>query len=126
MLARGLYTGFSSSEFGHRKKFRTRDYELVKTDLLNHIYTKKGERVMMPRFGTRIPEMIFEPLDDVTIDIITDDLTAVFDFDPRVRTLNLQVIPDHENNAINVVADLYYVELNMTDRLTLNIVFEGR
>lgn len=126
MIAQGLYTGYSSSEFAHRKKFRVQDVELVKTDLLNHIYTKKGERVMMPRFGTRIPEMIFEPLDDDTIDIITDDLIAVFDFDPRVRTLNLQVIPDHENSAINVVADLYYVELNMSDRLTLNIVFEGR
>lgn len=126
MIAQGLYTGFSSSEFAHKKKFRTRDFEIVKADLLNHIYTKKGERVMMPRFGTRIPEMVFEPLDDITIDIITDDLTAVFDFDPRVRTLNLQVIADHENNAINVVADLYYVELNMQDRLTLNIVFEGR
>lgn len=126
MIARGLYTGFSSSEFAHKKKFRTRDFEIVKADLLNHIYTKKGERVMMPKFGTRIPEMVFEPLDDITIDIITDDLTGVFDFDPRVRTLSLQVIADHENNAINVVADLYYVELNMQDRLTLNIVFEGR
>lgn len=126
MIAPGLYIGFSSNVFAHKKTFRTQDVDLVKADLLNHIHTKKGERVMMPTFGTRIPDMIFEPLDDITIDIITDDLTAVFNFDPRVRTLNLQVIADHEHHAINVVVDLYYVELDMTNRMTLNIVFDGQ
>lgn len=125
MLAQGLYTGFSTKKFQHTKQFEVHDFELVKEDLLNHIFTRKGERVMMPNFGTRIPEMIFEPLDDITIDIINEDLTNVFSFDPRVRTLKLQVVPDHDNNAINVLADLYYVELNMTDRLTLNIQFEN-
>ena len=125
MIAQGLYTGFSTKEFQHTKQFAVHDFNIVKEDLLNHIFTIKGERVMMPNFGTRIPEMIFEPLDEITIDIVRDDLTAVFDFDPRVRTLQLNVVPDHNNNAINVLADLYYVELNMTDRFTLNIQFEN-
>lgn len=123
-MAKGLYRGYSSYEYEKTKQFRLSDIELVKMDLLNHIYTRRGERVMMPNFGTRIPDMAFEPLDDITIDIIRNDLITVFNFDPRVEILDLQVIPDYDNNSIVVAARLLYIELNMVDTLELNIVFD--
>lgn len=123
-MAKGLYRGYSSYEYEKTKQFRLSDIELVKMDLLNHIYTRRGERVMMPNFGTRIPDMAFEPLDDIIIDIIRNDLITVFNFDPRVEILDLQVIPDYDNNSIVVAARLLYIELNMVDTLELNIVFD--
>ena len=123
MIARNLYRGYSSKEFRHKKQFRLNDFDLVRQDLLNHLYTRKGERVMMPQFGTRLPDMLFEPLDEDTVDVVRQDITAVIEFDPRVRALDLQIIPDYDNGSINVLADLYYVELNMSNRLTLNLVF---
>jgi phage baseplate assembly protein W len=125
MVQTGLYKGFSSKTFQHKKTFTTRDFDIVKEDLLNHIFTKRGERVMMPKFGTRIPEMMFEPLDADTIEVITEDINGVFNFDPRVRPLQVQVVPDHDTNSINVVAELFYVELNMTNRFELNIQFNS-
>lgn len=124
-MALGLYRGFSSRHFQDTKVFGLTDIELVKLDLLNHIFTRKGERVMMPGFGTRIPDMAFEPLDEITLMVIEEDLRMVVDFDPRVKLQRLVVNPDYDNNAVVAEVMLYYVELDMTDRLDINIVFEG-
>lgn len=125
-LKRNLYKGYSSFEYQRKKTFRLTDLELVKMDLLNHIFTRRGERVMMPTFGTRIPDLAFEPLDDITIDILREDLQAVASFDPRVQLLDLRVIPDPDRNAVVATMRLLYVELDLVDNLDINIIFEGR
>ena len=124
-MAKGLYKGFSSYEYQAKKSFSITDVELVKLDLLNHIFTRKGERVMMPNFGTRIPDLAFEPLDEVTISILEDDLRAVFAFDPRVELISLTITPLYDNNAVVASAKLLYVELDMQGNLDLNITIEG-
>lgn len=124
-MALGLYRGYSTYEYQRNKTFKLTDVELVKMDLLNHIYTRKGERVMMPNFGTRIPDLAFEPLDQLTLDILEEDLRAVIAFDPRVRLLDLAIIPYYDNNAVIASARLLYIELNITGNLDLNITFEG-
>jgi phage baseplate assembly protein W len=124
-MARGLYRGFSSYEYEQKKTFRVSDLELVKLDLLNHIFTRRGERVMMPTFGTRIPDLAFEPLDDITLDILRNDLLEVFKFDPRVSVLDLTITPNVDANSVTATARLLYIELNLVDDLNLNIVFEG-
>lgn len=58
--------------------FSTIGVETVERDLLNHIYTIPGERVMAPDFGTRIPLMAFEPLDPTSLAIIKEDLKEGF------------------------------------------------
>ena len=124
-MTKGLYKGFSSYEYQAKKSFSITDVELVKLDLLNHIFTRKGERVMMPNFGTRIPDLAFEPLDEVTLSILEDDLRAVFAFDPRVELMSLVITPLYDNNAVVASAKLLYVELDMQGNLDLNITFES-
>ena len=101
------------------------DIDLVTMDLLNHIYTRKGERVMMPNFGTRIPDLAFEPLDQLTLDVLAEDLNAVIAFDPRVELLELQITPYYDENTVIASARLLYIELNLTGTLDLNITFES-
>lgn len=125
MAYNGLYKGFSSFEFERTKTFSLTDVELIKMDLLNHIFTRKGTRVMMPTFGTIIPDITFEPLDDETLETLEDELKTVFDYDPRVQLINMRIIPMYDQNTVYVTATLLYVELNMTDNFELNIQFEG-
>lgn len=122
-MARSIYRGFSSFEFEKSKTFRLTDFELVKMDLLHHIFTKKGERVMMPTFGTEIPDLVFEPLDDITLGILEDELNAVFKYDPRVNVVEMVLDPDYDNNSVNVYVKLDYVELNGVDVLNLQFAF---
>lgn len=121
----GLYKGFSTFHFQKTKNFLVTDMECVKRDLLNHIFTLQGTRVMMPTFGTIIPQLTFEPLDQDTIDTLQSELQRVFNYDPRVQLLQLNVSPDYDNNTVTATANLLYIELNMVDTLELNIQFEN-
>lgn len=113
------YKGFSTEKWLTDRHFSMSNIETVEKDILNHIFTEKGSRVMMPEFGTRIPLMAFEPLDPKTIDIIRSDLMEVFDYDPRVKLIDLKIFPLSSNNALIAKADLLYVEFNQ--RLVLHI-----
>lgn len=116
-----LYRGFSTATFLTNRKggFSLTDQELVKQDLLNHIYTVKGERVHQPSFGTRIPLLAFEPLDEKTLAIVREDLTQVFDYDPRVNVTGMSINAAPDNNMIVAFIDLEYLELNTKETLRL-------
>lgn len=123
MLA--LYRGFSLHEFRSNQTTKLADLDLVKMNLLTHIYTRRGERVMMSQFGTRIPDLIFEPLTKEAVDIVQEDLQYVFDYDPRVELLNLVVEPLWDESAIVATATIKYLELNLKDSIPLRIEFEN-
>lgn len=124
MAKTGLYRGFSMFEFERTKTFKINDVELVKLDLLNHIFTRRGTRVMMPTFGTVIPELVFEPLDQSTVDLVEDEIRGVIDYDPRVELLDIKITVNEDQQSITVAATLMYIELNTIDNLELNIQFE--
>jgi phage baseplate assembly protein W len=112
------YRGFST--FSQKGNFGLTDKQLVLRDILNHIYTIPGERVMMPEFGTRIPLLAFEPLDEDTLAIVREDLIKVFSYDPRVEMIDLSVQALPNSNAIIAFVDVRYVELNITETLKLD------
>lgn len=124
-MRRGLYKGYSSYEYERNKSFKITDIELVKLDLLNHIFTIRGSRVMMPTFGTQIPLMVFEPLDATTLNILEKELRYVFEYDPRVDLIELSVTPNYETSSVYVFAELLYIELNEINNLELNLEFSN-
>ena len=117
------YRGFST--FGAKRNFQLKDQQLVVRDLLNHVYTLKGERVMMPSFGTRIPLLAFEPLDQKTLAAVEEDLKEVVAYDPRVQLVDIAVMALPDNNAIAAVLDLRYVELKISETLRLEFPIGG-
>lgn len=124
MPRENLYKGYSTFEFQKNKSLSIRDVELVKLDLLQHLFTPRGARIMMPTFGTNIKELTFEPLDADTLDELHTEVKSVLDFDPRVEILKLNVVPDYDQNTVLVECSLLYVELDTVDEFNLNIQFE--
>ena len=61
MLMAIRFTGFSTKNKSAINHVLT-GKDLVIEDLMNHIMTRKGERVMMPTYGSIIHDLIFEPL----------------------------------------------------------------
>jgi phage baseplate assembly protein W len=120
-MVRSVYKGFSSHNWGSRRTFALTNIDLVKRDLMNHIFTMKGERVMMPAFGTRIPVIAFEPNDETTRAIVETDLREVFEYDPRVKLIALNVMCLPDNNMILALADLYYIEFDVQDTLRIDV-----
>lgn len=118
-----LYRGFSTlkSLQTRGKTLSVVDAEAIKADLLNHIYTIRGERIHQPDFGTRIPLMAFEPLDELTLDIIEEDLRAVVDFDPRVELLEIDVSALPDNSAVLVLLDLLFLNTGQAETVRLEV-----
>jgi phage baseplate assembly protein W len=117
-----FYVGFRTRNYEEKGgSFDVYNVECVEQDILNAIFTVRGERLMMPNYGTRIPLMTFEPGDQQTIGIIKQDLMTVFQQEPRVEVVNLDVVPATEKNALVVVAKLNYLEFNVTKDLYITI-----
>lgn len=114
-----IYRGFSTTVFTSKKRFLQTNQEAVTQDILNEINTAIGERPMMPSFGTRIPLLAFEPLDENTVNIVETDLRRVIKNEPRVVLNDLAVLPFPDNNSIVAMVDLTYIELGQTETLRL-------
>ena len=96
------------------------DVDIAKRDLLNHFYTRKGERLGEPEFGSILPDLVFEPLDDFTISLVEDDVREVIGNDPRwiLDDLDIQVA-DH---SITCVVNLTYKQTSTVEELYLKFV----
>lgn len=100
------------------------DVELVERNLLNHMFTRKGERVMMPTFGSIIPDLLFEPLDEELVETVRAEVGRVIKYDPRVQLIALSVRPDFGLHLLTISMELKYIELNITANTTLNLQFD--
>ena len=125
MATENLYHGLSFRNFSKNKSIKLYDVDLIKKDLLNHIFTRRGERVKMFTYGTRIPDLVFEQLDDIALTVITEDLNAVVSSEPRVNLVDLRIVPLYDRNVIIASLVLYYVELDFTDQFDVGIQFES-
>jgi phage baseplate assembly protein W len=117
------YKGYSTAAFDVDGTLSLSGIELVKVDLLNHIFTRKGTRIGLPLFGTTIPDLVSEPLDRETIDLVRNELYTVFVYDPRVTPLKIYAVPSYETDSLVVECVLRYNELNLTDVLELDLQF---
>lgn len=91
-MAQGrLFIGFSTQEMEGKRGWSVYDVELIKRDLLNEFFTRRGERRMLPTFGTIIWDLLFEPFTDGVRAAITDDVKTIISHDPRVQLLDINV-----------------------------------
>lgn len=77
----------------------------------------------MPRFGTRIPDLVFEPLTKNLVEVVREDIEAVVAYDPRVKMVDLDVVPNYDSNAIKAALTIRYVELGTVDSIPIHLEF---
>ena len=110
------YKGFSSNQT--KNNFKLYDIELVKRDLLNHFYIRKGEKLENPNFGTIIWDMLFENFTSEVRRLITEDVEQIINYDPRVKVNSL--IIDSTDQGIRIEADIVYLPFNVNERMTFD------
>lgn len=98
--------------------------ELVKRDILNHFATPLGARVMLPNFGTRIYDYLFDPFDEYTKNAIIEDAVNVVKSDPRVDLVNIEVF--QEDQALNIIMSLLFKPESITDNLFVSFSLKDR
>jgi phage baseplate assembly protein W len=107
MSQRKLFIGFSTQEIEGRRGWSVSDIDLIKRDLLNHFYTRKGERRMLPTFGTIIWDMLFEPFTDNVRSQIITDVKRVVQSDSRVSLQDVNVTTSA--HGITIAIELKYI-----------------
>lgn len=110
------YKGFSSKET--KKNFKLYDIDLVKQDLLNHFYIKKGEKLENPDFGTVIWDILFEPFTEEVKNLIAKDVETIINYDPRISVESVTV--DSTDMGIRIQADVVYLPFNVSERMLLD------
>lgn len=107
MTQRRLFIGFSTQEIEGRRGWSVSDVQLIKRDLLNHFYTRRGERVMLPSYGTIIWDLLFEPFTDSVKFSVEEDVKRVVRSDPRVLLQNVNATTS--SHGIKIAIELKYI-----------------
>ncbi len=70
----------------------------------NIVFTLPGEKFFNENFGSRISASLFENIDDISADIVVDEITqSINEWEPRVNLLDVNAFPDFDNNSFDVV-----------------------
>lgn len=110
------YRGFST--LVNKKKYVLTDYELAKQDLINYFNIRKGSKLMQPNFGTIIWDQLFEPLNDVTQQAVSDDIKRIVSYDPRLAVG--QIVVTQKDLGLLVQITLSYVPTGQLETLSLS------
>ena len=110
------YKGFSTVNT-NTENFSLYDFELIKQDLFNHFYTRQGERLMQPEFGTIIWDLLFEPLTPEIKNLVLENINQRVNYDPRVKAEN--VIVTAYDQGIQVQCTLIFLPYNISQTLQL-------
>ena len=93
------------------------DFDLIQQDIMNMFQTKQGERVMNPEFGTVIWSLIYEPFTADVKQLISDDVTRILNYDPRVTPTQIN-IREAEYGMI-IEATLFYKQQDLSIDMSL-------
>ena len=85
------------------------DVELIKGNIIQILGTRRGQRVMLPEFGSRILEFIHEPLDKITCALLRFELIqAIQRWEPRVILDKKRTSIISYPSEFKVQANLFY------------------
>ena len=115
-LGEKKYKGFSTVNT-NTENFNLYDFELIKQDLFNHFYTRQGERLMQPEFGTIIWDLLFEPLTPEIKNLVLENINQIVNYDPRVKAENVTVTA--YDQGIQVQCTLIFLPYNISQTLQL-------
>lgn len=80
------------------------DADVIRSAVLWIVLTALGERVMLPEFGTIVPNTVFEPNDlETELDLRTSIQDALETWEDRIAVNDVDVLRDAENNRVVIV-----------------------
>ena len=94
--------------------------EQVKSNLINLLLTKKGERPMLPTFGVGLQDLLFE--NNIDLDLLKESINNQINvFIPEITLMNLETNYDGEHTVfLKITYRLNTDPLGETDAIQLN------
>ena len=87
----------------------------IARSLKNIVFTQPGEKFFQPEFGSRVTESLFDIADGVSASTIRDEIrSSIINYEPRVKLLDVTVIPNPRENEMNVTIEYEIVGLDIS------------
>lgn len=116
---------FSDLLISFAKNSFTDDVSLVKNDnsikqaIKNLVLTTPGEKPFQPLVGSKVNDLLFEPLDAFTADTIRDEIiNTINQYEPRVELNSVVVTPFEASNKLNIAIEYRVVGLPIIETIS--------
>ncbi len=77
--------------------------QAIARSLRNIVFTTPGEKFFNETFGSRISNVLFDNVDDISASLIIDEIRqSITNYEPRVDLLDVKAEPNFDNNEFNV------------------------
>lgn len=95
-----------------------RNDNAIKQAIKNLILTTPGEKPFQPTVGSKVMDMLFEPLDPFTADAVKDEIiNTVNQYEPRVELTKVDVTAIPEGNKLNITLEYRIVGLPIVETI---------
>ena len=89
----------------------------ISRSVRNIVFTTPGEKFFQPTFGSRVSQMLFENMDEITSLTIRDEIeNSIRRFEPRVDLKSVQVNPDFDGNQYDVVITYQIIGADISEQ----------
>lgn len=95
---------------------------LIRASIQRILGTTKGERVMQPEFGHNLKKMLFEPLDEIIIEDLRNEISNIINTqEPRIVVRDVYFDIDYDNHTIKIMVSFYYKTNGIEDNFSFYI-----
>ena len=75
----------------------------VKRGIHNILMTENSERLFQPEIGSGLKNLLFEPMTDLTTQLLEDEVRSAIDaWENRAQIISIEVFPEEEYNRYRV------------------------
>lgn len=92
--------------------------------LKGRIYTKIGELIFHPDYGSNLPDMVSRPNTDILRAAIYIELARICDNEPRVERINHLTVTKIREKTLEIQLDVAVVERNTEENILLRLEVE--
>ena len=86
----------------------------IARSIRNIIFTARGDKPFNPFFGSRVSELLFDPMDQITtLAIKTEIEETIKNFESRVDLKEVQVKPSYDDNEYSVVINYEIIGIDV-------------
>jgi phage baseplate assembly protein W len=76
----------------------------IARSIRNLVLTNRGDKPFNPFLGSRVNQMLFDPMDPISSVAIRSEIErTINNFEPRVNLQKVEVTPDYDGNQYNIL-----------------------
>lgn len=101
---------------------QVRYYDNLKQSIINRLRTQQGELPLHPSYGSRLPELVGAPGNEITLNLIKLRVREALLQEPRIKTID-KVKTYYRPNSNNRIVDIDIEVTPIADLERLNMIY---